>query len=485
MFMIKSFILSLISLSLINSAWGEEKKYYPIHCTNLSADSQIHKCLTNFAMAQLETNSAAEINFTEKMERHAHLFSLEVKDLKTTPLKKYFKIYVDKKSKLKGDSKNEKCFEFSEDTGERRNQILNIERQIVQLTSFLSNFHALSLGRQLSILFPIKEVSICGIDKNGDRPMAFRMRRLFYGIDMNSEKVYTSDTLMDIWNTGNPIRVRDDNPLIHDKIITIYNGLNGDLDAIFREKVAAKWSILNPIGEKRLTLISNIVSKLSKRGRFQETLKSIDAPMDNSLLNEAFDKMIVTVDGPGFSKKHPELLIMLRDEYPAQLIDLYKRWIKKMSNIATIGSYLEGGMVKKSKGSEIITMARKQTSLLAGYANSHEISVNISQLLGSGVQLDKFEDKEDLSELPQEELMYKEEDGFFSKGRTLTLKFNPGTKVHTNLDSTSGFLFAGNTSDIVDVGLELPKINYSLYKRATLFEILEEGRNYRLGNSLN
>ena len=476
--MIKSIILCIISISSINSVWSDSITYHPNHCTHLKNDAQIHKCLTNYAMSQLETNSAAEKVFNDKMERHAHLFNLDLESIKKTSLKNYFRIYVDQKSTLKGDTKNQKCFLFSDNPGEKREQILNIERQIFELTSFLAEFHALSLGRQASILFPIKEVSVCGIDKNGDRAMAFRTRRLHFGVDMNSEKVYLSDTLMDIWNSGNPIRVRDDNPLIHDKITLVYNGMNGDLDAILRDKIAEKWNILNPVGEKRLTAISIITSIMTKKGRMKDTIKSLKHSSQNDLVKEAFEKMISTVEGVGFGQKHRDFLFNLREEDPKQIIDLYKRWISKMNNISTIASYLEAGMVKQSSGSEIITMARRQTSLLAGYANSHDISVNIGQLLSSSINLDQFDEEEVVVDGPQEELSFIEEDGLFTKGRTLTIKFNAGSKVHTNFDSTTGLLFAGNTSDVVDVGLQLPKITYPLYKRATLFEILEEGRSY-------
>ena len=471
----KNFILFLTLLIVSTNTWSSGG---PSHCTHLKTERSILKCLNAFAAAHLDENSEANMIFEEEIERHAHLYGLDRESLQKNSLKEFFKVYVEKKSRLKGENKNKKCFVFSNDRAKRANQIANIEFQIYEATKFLALFHANTLGRQTSLLFPIKELSICSLKNNGNRPMAFRGRRLHFGIDMDDNKYYPADSLLEIWNTGNPIRVSDRKSILpgSQKVRDIYHGVQGNLDAILRDKIAEKWNILNPIGEKRTKAISIVMEMVTKGSRLSRAVNLKEQMSEDEFAVYAYNEMMTTLAGPGFNQRHFELLEQAKTN-PAQVSNIYLKWQRKMNDIKTVASFLESGLVQKSQGSDIVIMAREQSSLIASYANNHEISVNISQLLAVGPSLERFEEKDETyRNAPQEELII-EKDGLFSD-TTIKLKMNAGSKLHTNVDETSGLLFAGNTSDVVNVKMNLPRINYSTYKRATLFDVLEEGTQY-------
>jgi hypothetical protein len=445
------------------------------HCVHLKQEQNIHQCLNDFGKAYLASDSVSGQMFTEEMTREAHLYGLEPAFMMKNPLDEYFRMYVDKKSKLKGYEGN-KCFNFSKNDSVRRQQIFRIQYQIIEVAKFLANYHAKSLGRQVSLLFPIKEVSFCGMKENGDRPMAFRRRRLHFGVDINKDEYYAADTLMEIWNTGNPIRVSDVNVNypFRSKARTVYHGVRGDMDAILRDKIAEKWHLLNPIGSVRRTAVGVLLEVVSKKTNIADAIEDQSTLEKDEFAAKAYSKLVRTVSGPGFEQIHLDFIRSLSDE--EQITDLYMKWQRKMNDIKTVASYLETGMMDKSQGSDIVVMAREQTSLLASYANNHEISVKISQMISAGTPLGRFEHKSPEQIDAQQETIEIHRDGWFTDTKT-TLTVNPGSDVHLNLDDTSGLLFAGNTSDIVDVELTLPKIEFGTYKRVSLYELLEEELN--------
>ncbi|MCB0309495.1 MAG: hypothetical protein KDD48_08995, partial [Bdellovibrionales bacterium] len=393
------FLRPLLSFTVLISSFhlfaAQTKK---LDCTVYSKNEEIRGCLNEYAKDQLKSGSRAEESFRNKFSRVLRKYNLELDQVKYTPLDQMFAIIVEQYTQLDRNDKNELCYDF-EDMTFRKTQIKGLQKQIDEVALFLADFHSKSFGRQVSVLFPIKEVSLCSESLVSDRPSSFFQRSLIIGTDDDGREidVIKSNDIMERWQSGDPIRRTDLTALSQIPLVGPFGRKvkqvlwDHDPGAVLRDKLAEKWDMLNPTSTPRSTAIYTLAELL-----YSDNLDEIKnaltghASKGKSVATMAFE-LDQIISGPGFSSKNRERWERLKqnDEDVKSLYGLYKH---RLYSPQTIVHVFESGVAESiQRGGKFHAVLR---NIKAGInvSNDKNIAVELESMMKAAVPVSQFDD---------------------------------------------------------------------------------------------
>lgn len=459
------FIFLVLLALQMNLAHAEES----FLCAEKKGNEEIRRCLNEFAKAQLQEGSAADAHFHERLNRLLAKYSLTTSQVKVKPLGESFSIIVDANSQVRGVTKEEPCFNFDSYWQMNRTKLVNgLKKQIEQAALFLAEIHASSWGHQVSLLFPIKEVSICSQALNKDRDVLFEQRSLILGF--HRQPVSAHD-ILNRWNSGTPIRNTElswmDSVPVLNKLRALKQKRKGDYEGIFRDKIADNWLVLNPTGSLRTTALYTMGEAIFK---IREGLKE---KQENPDVNRMFFSLMDAVRGPGFSQQDQERLNALKDK-PAEIQGLYNLWQQKIYSPQNILTVIENAIGDQARRDSNVHLVLRNINAGVAVVNDKNIAVRLEQLMESSIPVSEFEsasEKNSTVEITRTETLKKANGD--STTSTTTFKLNHVKDLSLNADQVNG----GVVVDLIDnvvVSVQIPNISASTYRRVCLYQALRE-----------
>ena len=394
--------------------------------------------------------------------------------MEVIPLEEYFRIIVlengDKKI-----SNNKSCFNF-ELLKNKAYRIADLQAQIDEIAKFLAEFHAYSFGKQMSLLFPIKQVSLCSKSVNKGRALQFKNRVLHIGIIPSRHGIKSSQKLLEEWNKGSAVKPEVDFSLTHltpfmgDKLrmksILDTQGMRG----LLMDKVSKYWDLLNPIGDMRFSaraiLMSDIASMSSRIAKRLE--RDLDKD-DKGSVNPYAKRMLAVAKGPGFSEEEREFLRSYKDDIDI-MEGIFQSWIEAMRDPKLIGQVMEKAIIEKdSSNSQTTILARKIWFSLITVLNHHDVTVELQHLFQTDSTLsvsDFLSNKRE--KLDQRKVLINTEEGI------VDVHDNGKANLTINTNQVYASLLVVDTGDNVNVDIQLPKMQTGTLSRIALFKVVRE-----------
>lgn len=444
-----------------------------VDCKTLKKNNEIYSCLNDYAKRQLAKDSPADKLFSDRLERMFKKYELLSARVKTQSLADSFTIYVDQTPQLKDGDSSATCFDFEGQSslmGHRGKMIEHVRLQIDEVAKFLAEIHASSFGHQVSLLFPIKEVSICSEEQLKDRKVSFEQRSLHVGLSTTPLK---SHQLIQVWNSGHPIRSTELHwynaiPFLGDTLRLISNAKNPE--AILRDKMADKWMILNPTGTLRTTALYTLAEAIFKIKAGQD----IANPSGTETSSNVFSTMRNVVRGPGFSPADSERLELLSRE-PGAIDGLYRLWQQKIYSPQNILTVIENAIGDQARRSQHLHLALRRINAPISVLNDKSVSVRLEQLMQNSIPVASFNDTASDAGAVLEYNRTKTttgQDGAVTTDTT-SVRVTGAHDLNVNADDVKSLISINLIDDIV-VSVQIPNISPATYRRVCLHQALNE-----------
>lgn len=441
------------------------------NCVLETKDEEIYACLNEYAKSRLIAGSAADKRFRAELERSLGKYDLAPEQVKVKALSDAFRIVVDREpagSRQKGGA----CFAFEEMWGKQRKRtILALQSQIDESANFLASLHASSWGHQVSMLFPIKEVSLCSREANGDRAVAFEQRSLYLGVGKEPVK---APEIMAAWNSGNPIRSTEltwvnSIPYLGKLLRKYKQGkVDHDAEAVLRDKLADNWLILNPNGNLRTTAMYTLAEAIYKVRR------EVGDEKEKPSADKMFARLKDAVAGPGFSAQDREKVEKLRGK-TEDLEGLYGLWQQKMYSPENILHVFENAIGDQARHDANVHLTLRKLRGGVVVANDKNIMVRLEQLMANSIPVSNFEEKD--AAAPTIEITRADTTkhaGGREETKSVTFKVDrvDPRDLTVNADDAKG----GVVIDLIDnvvVSVQMPRVSPAAYRRVSLKQSLE------------
>ena len=442
------------------------------NCVDETEEAAIYACLNEYAANRLAPGSAAEKLFAAELERSLGKYDLKRSQIKVKPLSEAFRIVVDQTPQGFRNNQGESCFAFKDMRDKpRKRAIIALQSQIEESAKFLAGLHASSWGHQVSMLFPIKEVSLCSREANGDRAVAFEQRSLLLGV---GKEAIPAHELRNAWNSGNPIRSTEltwvnSIPYLGKMLRKIKQAkVNGDTEAVLRDKLADNWLVLNPNGALRTTAMYTLAEAVYK------IRKEIGEEQEEQSSEKIFTRLKDAVAGPGFTEADRAKVESLRGR-EADLQGLYSLWQKKLYSPENILNVFENAIGDQAKHDANVHLTLRKLRGGVVVANDKNIVVRLEQLMANSIPVSQFEEKD--ANAPSVSVTRaqttKQADGR-EETKSVTFKVDnvDARDLTVNADDAQG----GVVIDLIDnvvVSVQMPKVSPAAYRRISLRQAME------------
>ncbi|NJL24841.1 MAG: hypothetical protein HC902_06515, partial [Calothrix sp. SM1_5_4] len=320
----------------------------------------------------------AEIHFHELFDRLLTRYDLNRSRIKHQSLGQAFSIVVE----------GHGCFDFVD----RRlgpPLIDRIQRQIDEAALFLAEVHAASLGNQVNLLFPIKEISICSLEGSDNRVLAFEQRSLRLGL---GDKPVPAAEILRRWNSGNPIRSTEISnserlPWIGGMLRKWRQSRDSAVESMLRDRIADNWIILNPVGPLRTTALYTLAEAVFKLGQ-----AAGDEPETGLDPDFMWRELLNVARGPGFSAPQRERILAMRAR-PDDLRGLHSLWRQKLFSAENILSVFENAIGEQARNDQNLHLTLRRVNAGVAVLNDKNIVVRVEQLMDSSIPVSRFSDE--------------------------------------------------------------------------------------------
>lgn len=443
-------------------------------CTDQSSNEAIYGCLNNYAKTRLASGSPADVRYRDRVGRLLSRYGLNVEQVQAKALDSTFTVYVTEEPELSAAVGAGKCFDFQSMYGYNRRPLVDaLIRQIDEIALFLSEIQARTWGHQVSILFPIREVNICSRSKINDRPLVFEQRSLVLG--MNGNEVMPASKILEIWNSGSPVRGREQTYLgdtfLGKKARELHQKVNGDYEALIRDRLADYWAILNPTGTVRTSAFYVLTSMVLK---YADRLNA-----DRSALlepDQIHDRLMQIASGPGFSAEDRETIRNLKGR-SEDLRGVFQLWLKRLRNPVNMLHVIENAIGEKAGQNAHLHLALRKVNAGLAVMNDKTISVRLEQLMQTSLPVSHFEagdlEQTDEVEVTRSEPVNLPSGQVGAKTTTVKIRGRNARDVRINGDEVN----AGMVVDLIDdvlVSVQMPKISAEAYGRVSLYQALHD-----------
>lgn len=448
-------------------------------CHQFQANEDVYRCLNEYARAQLAEGSAADQAFKERLNRLLDKYDLNAQQVKHSPLAESFSLVVDKKPQARGT--DGLCFDF-ESRGwlaNRKKNVTNILRQIDEAALFLAEIHASSWGHQVSLLFPIKEVSLCSYRQLHNREVLFEQRSLMIGL---RNKPISAAGLLEKWNSGNPVRSTELSwvnsiPFLGAKLRLMKQRNNPE--GILRDKIADQWLVLNPVGSLRTTALYTLGEAIFKlrHALGDEQSAQIDT-------GEIYRRLGEAVKGAGFTARDEARIQALRGK-DEQLRQLYNLWQQKIYSPQNILTVIENSIGDQARRDSNIHLVLRKINAGVAVVNDKNISVSLEALMDNSLPVASFEGEKDGNrdatiEITRSETVTKKTGETETKSTTFKIEGVDPKDLSVNADEINGAV-AIDLIDNVIVSVKIPRVSPAAYRRISLYQAMQEYENEGAG----
>jgi len=454
---------TFLLLSLL-SAFDSFGQMDPASCHSLSSNDAIVDCLNNFALSQIQSQSSAAKKFQMQLQRSLNKYDLTVEHVQPRKLDEMFSLV------LETGVKGEPCFDFMAMRLEKRQQLVErIAEQFREAALFLADFHARSWGHPVSLLFPIREVTVCA----SERSVRFEQRSLHLGLNPGHRPIKHFE-IMEAWNSGHPLRRSelgrlDNLPLIGEKLRQF--GQRKDYESLLRDKMADNWTVLNPIGTLRTTALYTLAEVLFKYKAYRE-----HGGAERLSLNQKRDLMIEAVRGSGFTDADQDRVKAL-SQNDSDLERVFQLWQKKIFSLQNILLVLESSIGDRARQSANLHLVLRQIHAGVAVVNDKNISVQFEQMISSSIPVSRFH--EDSASRPGQ-FEFTRTDTFTSLfGQTSQSQISVRARdVNAQQFSLNADVIDGGVVvDLIDrviVNLQMPHLSPDTYRKVCLYQALQE-----------
>ena len=436
-----------------------------------STNATIRACLNEYAESTLAVGTPADKLFKQRLKRIYGKYEIKTKYTKATELAQAFNIFVEKNSQMNGGDTTKTCYDFDRMTpASRLRKVKLLRQQIDQGALFLAELHARALGRQVSLLFPIKELSICTPKLMDGRDTAFQQRTHFIGM---SEKVQSANDLLVRWATGEPIRREDSWKFFNGLRKYKQAAIDKDVGAVLRDKLADNWTVLNPTGPGRTTALYTLAEGITLIREFKQDREDLNEEEKYHRLNQTLNS------GPGFGEKDQALLDKWA-ETPGLIDQLYNLWRLRMGDPGQMIRVLESAIIRSAKESGKLHLVLRKLNAVGSFANDKNITVRVEAMISGSLPIQRFRELPPESEQDQKKVEFSRTTVnpfalLLGMGgiETESVVAEGYQDVHLNGDEQTN-LIAVNLIDDITVSFEIPDISVPTYKRVTLWETFQQ-----------
>ena len=528
--------LSFYSLMAYSSQPADCRKA-ALMVKDLQHPTPLLECLESYAKQQLMPNSEADnlrryvledifdkeearINNDNQFER-----GLQRQQILSTPMQNQYRVRFPEQSRLAPENQilQGQCFDLRQLKGPLKTPKTDIRwpnrpswatqdkglqivtfaekmmAQIDEVSKFLANFHAITLGGESSLLFHPRQIKFCdqrlfrfsaiyGIQ----RRMLYFDRALHIAIPLDTPasriKVLSASELMSMWNDGDQIRVvpKDFNydldqqsptEVLADHFSTdlqerLYGfKRDGQSMALITELIAKYWNYLNPVGSirsKARYFLTGLVHRSLQASPNQ------NAQSDSEKYHRAqfqFNQLIQEHQ-QSFSAGNIEFYKNNIQNDSRKLLTFYDLFLKKAQSPTRISQSIESSMSAQAKQDLGMILQLQHQSCFVGVTNNHTIITMIDFLMAHN-------DEQQLrfSNNPPQivEFVVEKESSFLTTN--MKLKFKGDSKHLANLQANMASQVSWvctNTTDKVSSSLKLPTLSSSAYKAYTMNRLLDE-----------
>lgn len=424
-------------------------------CTSNPPGADIRQCLNELARTLLQPGSPADRRFQERFARLLARYDLRMEQVKSRPLDESFKILIE-----------DGCFDFAAlNTVDKSRLVGHLQAQILEASLFLADVHANAFGRQVSVLFPIREISLCARSKTNPRPLVFAQRSLRLNL---GPRPLSAEEVLGLWNSGNPIRSTEISgaeklPWLGDYVRRWKQKSRSDQEGLVRDRLAENWIVLNPVGELRVTAVFTLAEAVFKLGR---EAFAADSPGGESSPSAGHmrTRLMDTLRGPGFTADQRARVAGFGDN---DIRGLFRLWREKLFSTENILGVFENAIGEQARHDNLHLTLRKLNGGVV-VVNDHNIVVRLEQLMDASIPVSRFAD--DAKPGSSVEITRRS-----AIGESITFKVdhvNP-RDLTLNADQVNGGVVV-DTIDNVIVTVQLPKISPSAYRRVSLHQALEQ-----------
>jgi hypothetical protein len=417
-------------------------------------------CLDRYADSLLKPGSEADQIFKEEMSEILHNYTL---NHEVIPLQEMFRLTVARK----GDtdvSDGGACFSSINEYFYRETEIKDIMNQMAETANFLALFHSRALGKKVSLLFQIRTVKFCDLDRNEGREMVIRNRTLHVGIDVDGGDIMSAIDMLDEWNSSDPLRGSDYtllSAITPQRARDIKHVVKGKKMDVLRDRLAEKWELLNPIGDLRFNLRTVVLGEVLGY-IFNKGLGGQDQP-DPLRIAKFFRKML---QHDAFTQKERDWAVLASNE---DLIQAFEAWRNRATSPEILREIFDANLFSEKESGNVFIMDRKCKFNLVSVMNSHEIQVSVDSIMPSIDRPIMTRHLKQAEEARKQHQLNEVKLGSMEK----EIKINASGDIFVDSSDQSFSLVCVNTHDYVDVSVNIPKISSGLIQRISLSEIIE------------
>lgn len=358
-----------------------------------------------------------------------------------------FRVRVPETQRLVLDSQ---CFLLNSGKGRIRYTMTKVLNTMLQAATFLQEFHVVSLGRDSSVLFQVRQIDICDFGKEATA-MAFEDGVLSLNVNSDGRsvdekdvnQVLTAKVIMEMWNRGEAFKKMDRKSFLQ-KMKSFFDP--SIEPAQIENLVRRSWIVLDPVGKIRKNLRYIFFRFLLP------TIKGIYGGLRANPQNLR-PYLQNVMKQPGFK---PEMVDYVNRASQEKLEEIALRMSEKMSSPLFIGEIAGGIMTSPSQtcsGSRnSVTADRKQEGKILNLSNAKNIAVDLS-VFGSGEVMKTF---------LQKDIEFKD-----------SVQTDCSGQVHVK-DHQTGALVNISLIDNVQVNVQLPTRMSHRVAGLALYGVLEE-----------
>lgn len=472
--MIKSLALMGFGLGIGLVSVHSQAQQVTTLCEAETRQAAIIDCLNTYAKSTLSPGRPADRDFQSRLSRLTAKYGLRSDQVRSHSLADSFSIYLENEPITSRSDAKGLCFDF-EKMGpyEKRNTLQRIQRQIDEAASFLADFHARSWGHQVSLLFPIKEISICSQKQNHGRTVLFEQRTLNLGL---GQEPLSAREILAEWNSGHPIRSTELSwysqlPLM-DKARAWNQKRQGDYEGILRDKLADNWLALNPTGSLRTTALYTLAEAVH---RLKVGIETINSRPSKDEVDRHLVSLRQTIQGPGFENRDRDRLEQILRN-PLESEALYRLWQQKIFNPGNILLVIENAIGDQARRDTQLHLVLRKINAGVAIVNDKNIIVRLEQLMQNSIPVSQFVDthsRDSDLEVERTESHQAKDGSIDSKTTKFKLTRIDPKDLSVNADQVNG----GVVIDLIDnvvVSVQVPQISPSTYRRICLYQALED-----------
>ena len=456
-------------------------------CEDLSETSEILHCLNEYGLRAMGPDGPAQAKFEEvlhtlvKRKYDIDFSRLEMESLLerfTMENRPYPIEFIDTEYEYTDKEDGVKCFDFDKydkygGSAYKRKAIQYMKRQVDEIALFLGDFHAKSLGKQSSLLFPLIGVQICNTKVYGGafRRIMYANKVLLVGENFgvsHSERhgsfmrgtVLSKKQISKEWKSGEIMRrswrfnfairkfvdLTGYLPVFEDYQTSrdgLHMMLDNDVMAVIMDRVAKAWMFLDPIGEFRRTIRFEKLSRISK-------IESTNPDYARALT--------LTINGINFPEEQRDYLAdLIASGDNVAVESIYKDWKRKMYSPLTLVQAFESSFSQSDAGAKLVLVARSVEDVGVNVMNAKTFDIDAFNALG-GVDIQTLdngsgEDPTAITTRIEEEEYYDEDQKRLKSRRVIEVNQNGNTRAYVNADRVKDIGVNVDLIDEFDIGV--------------------------------